>query len=95
MSKELADSIVIAARRMEHNKVEVISVIRYSSLTGFSIRCPETKNFSSFEKAYNYLAKKGYQEVSQDKDTHFKKLLVVVKHLSPVFMIMSMKVNKE
>jgi hypothetical protein len=96
MPKELADSIVLAARKMEHNEVEVISVIRsIDNGQRFCILRPEYKEFSSFEDAYNYLVMKGYQGVSQDRDTHFKESLKVDKQAAPVVMIMSKKVNIE
>ena len=93
MSKELlADPIVITAQNMEHNEVEVISVIRYYD-DRYSINCPVRENFNSFENAYNYLAMKGYQQVSQDKDTHFKKSMEVSKEPYSVVMVMSRKLK--
>jgi hypothetical protein len=75
MSKELADSIVIAAHKMEHNEVEVISIIHYNSNAGrrkYQIYCPEIHNFPSFADAYNYLSMEGYHKVSQDEETRIK-----------------------
>jgi hypothetical protein len=94
MSNELADSIVLAAHKMERNEVEVISFIRYHGLNSYSIVCPVRQEFSSFEEAYNYLAMKGYRKVSSDINTDFKKLLELDKKY-PVVMVMSKKVKKE
>jgi hypothetical protein len=98
MSKELADSIVLAAQKMERNEVEVISLIRYynpKTNSRYEIKHPVTRQFLSFESAYNYLVMTGYQEVSQDRDTHFRKSLEVTQASYPVLMVMSKKVNKE
>jgi hypothetical protein len=97
MSKELADSIVIAAHIMTRNEVTSIGVIRYDvnkKRHKYRIECPVRRGFSSFEKAYNYMATKGYHKVSSDANTDFKKSLKISKE-APVIMVMSKKVNKE
>jgi hypothetical protein len=98
MSKELANSIVLAAQKMKHNEVEVISVIHYNSnsMNIFQIYYPERNGFKSFSEAYNYLAIKGYHKVSPDEDTYFKKSLEIAEgEDDPVVMVMSRKMNKE
>jgi hypothetical protein len=99
MSKELADSIVLAAQKMERNEVEVISVIRHVNrdCETYCISCPVKKDFESFDLAYNYLAMKGYRRISLEEYTHFKILLEVAKEVGryPIIMVMSKKVNKE
>jgi hypothetical protein len=95
MSKELADSIVIAARKMVHHEVlEVISVIRFHGAR-FYILCPKYKEFQTFEDAYNYLAMKGYHKVSSDENADFKKSLEVAKEVYHVVMVMSKKLKKD
>ena len=102
MSTELADSIVLAAHKMEQTEVEVISVIRYDKRSGLTgrhfIECSEEseKRFPTFVQAYNYLAMLGYHKVSQDDDHYFKKSFVNPGTMHPVvMMVMSKKVNKE
>ena len=102
MSKELADSIVLAAQKMERNEVEVISLISFIEGTAmdpyridFSEKGSEKRRFSSFVFAYNYLAVLGYHKVSQDEDTYFKKSFEVATGTWPVIMVMSKKVNEE
>ena len=74
MSKELAESIVLAAQTMEHNEGQVISII-YRRPVGiskgntFKILEPEPKTFDSFEQAYNFLIRKGYNaDASENKN---------------------------
>jgi hypothetical protein len=89
-------SIVSAANKMKRDEVEVISVISYNitSLVYF-ITYPETEQFESFEKAYNYLAMHGYREVSKDKNRHYKTLLMyVIKAGGAVKAVMVMSKNK-
>ena len=101
MSEELADSIVLAARKMEWSEIpEVISVIRFVSgvNSAYSIHSPRRKRFSMFEDAYNYLAENGYQEVNTERFSHLMKLMKIghEEDSYPVVMIMSKKVvNKE
>ena len=103
MSKELADSIVLAAHKLERNEVEVISVIRYDKSSynpsgcRHYIECSEIeeKRFSTFVQAYNYLAVEGYRRVSADENTDFKKSFIDADELYPVVMVMSKKVNNE
>ena len=101
MSEELADSIVLAARKMEWSEIpEVISVIRYVSgvNSAYSIHSPRGKMFSMFEDAYNYLVENGYQEVNTERSSHLMKLMKIghEEDSYPVVMIMSKKVvNKE
>ena len=78
MSKELAESIVLAAQTMEHNEGQVISVIyrRYVGICNrparnfqgniFEIFQPEPKTFDSFEQAYNFLIRKGYKAAASE-----------------------------
>lgn len=102
MSEELADSIVLAARKMEWSEIpEVISVIRYIGgvNSSYSIHSPGRKSrFSMFEDAYNYLVENGYQEVNTERSSHLMKLMKIghEEDSYPVVMIMSKKVvNKE
>ena len=101
MSKELADSIVLAAHKLERNEVEVISVIRYDKRSGLTgrhfIECSEEseKRFPTFVQAYNYLAMLGYHKVNQDEDNYYKKSFEAAVGTNPVMMVMSRKVNKE
>lgn len=61
MSKELATSIVLAARKMELNeKKEVISIIYHMPNGTYCINAPEFKSLYSFEILYNYLIQQGY-----------------------------------
>ena len=72
MSKELADSIVLAARKMEEKEVDEISIIyhrvnvKYGA--GYIIKHPEVNHFDSFESAFNYLSMKGYHKVNCNRD---------------------------
>ena len=74
MSKELAESIVLAAQTMEHNEGRLISIIyrrpmRRSQGNVFEILEPESKTFDSFEEAYNFLIRKGYKaDASENKN---------------------------
>ena len=72
MSKELAESIVLAAQTMEHNEGQVISVIYRRPVVGmgntFEIFQPEPKTFDSFEQAYNFLIRKGYKADASDRN---------------------------
>ena len=101
MSTELADSIVLAAHKMEQTEVEVISVIRYDKRSGLTgshvIECSEEeeKRFFYFVQAYNYLAMEGYRRVSADENTDFKKSIMDADELYPVIMVMRKKLNKE
>ena len=99
MSKELANSIVIAARKMEWSDIpEVISVIRYNPNMGYySIKDPNRFNFDDFEIAYNYLVKEGYQELSTERSSHLLKFMKIgrAEHICHVAMIMSKKVVKK
>ncbi|OEU06157.1 hypothetical protein FRACYDRAFT_256209 [Fragilariopsis cylindrus CCMP1102] len=101
MSTELADSIVLAAHKMEQTEVEVISVIRYDKRSGLSgshvVECSEEeeKRFFYFVQAYNYLAMEGYRKVSPDESMDFKKSLDDAGGRRRVVMVMSKKVNKE
>ncbi|MGK3740770.1 MAG: hypothetical protein ACI8RD_012042 [Bacillariaceae sp.] len=100
MSKELANSIVLAACQMERSEVpQLISVIRYSPKKGYYIEDPEYKRFTSFSQAYNNLTKGGYQEVSSDRASHLLKLMKIGRAendvSAPAVVIMSKKVNKE
>ncbi|OEU07439.1 hypothetical protein FRACYDRAFT_251244 [Fragilariopsis cylindrus CCMP1102] len=90
MSEELADSIVLAARKMEHKEVEVIALIHYTDFDGkYRINCPISMTFNLFEHAYNYLAMEGYCKVSADESTEFKKSLEDVKAGPVVIMVMT------
>ena len=103
MSTELADSIVLAAHKMEQTEVEVISVIRYDKSSynpsgcRHYIECSEIeeKRFSTFVQAYNYLAMEGYRKVSPDESMDFKKSLEDAGGRCRVVMVMSKKVNKK
>ena len=106
MSKELADAIVLAAHKMEHNEVEVISLISYSPYDAkYYIDCTGTGQ--SFVGAYNNLAMLGYQAASQDIETRIKtsfndaanagqnNSLGRTVYIPVVMMVMSKKVNKK
>ena len=103
MSKELADSIVLAAQKMERNEVEMISLIICFN-KALTTHCqtdggPKSRAFASFAEAYNYLAMSGYQEVSQERETRIKKSLEVALEdgggMYRFILVMSKKVNKE
>ena len=68
MSKELATSIVLAARKMELNeKKEVISIIYHMPNGTYCINAPEFKSFCLFEILYNYLIQQRYRAASEDQ----------------------------
>ena len=75
MSKELATSIVLAARKMELNeKKEVISIIYHMPNGTYCINAPEFKSLYSFEILYNYLIQQGYRAASEDHKFLLNKL---------------------
>ena len=68
MSKDLAESIALAAQKLERNEREVISIIYRNRSTGnYKIIEPERKQFDSFEQAFNFLIRKGYKADASDK----------------------------
>ena len=78
MSEELAKSIVLASQRMEVDDRRMIVIIRYfdsSSRNPYRIQYPIENKFGSIEEAHNWLAKKGFQTVSWEENSHWMKIL--------------------
>mmetsp|Transcript_44741 Transcript_44741/g.50165 ORF Transcript_44741/g.50165 Transcript_44741/m.50165 type:complete len:103 (-) Transcript_44741:293-601(-) len=79
MSKELANSIVLASHQMEHNEInEVISVVRFKGYINgekYWIQQPTHMGFYSFEECYNHLSAKGYKQISPEKASRLDKLM--------------------
>ena len=68
MSKDLAESIALAAQKLERNEREVISIIYRDRSTGlYKIIAPTSREFESFEQAFNFLSRKGYKADASDK----------------------------
>lgn len=67
MSKDLAESIALAAQKLERNEREVISIIYRDRSTGlYKIIAPTSREFESFEQAFNFLIRKGYKADASD-----------------------------